>query len=325
MKKFLLVSAAVVALSSSIFADAIWSGSTGTLVSIPTTSSWPTATYTGNPISTNTQAPFWNNPSSDTIASHVANVGDVLAGLTTGTNLIGTNLSSVGGNINGSYYALTANDNTAGGGDPETAASGTSASPGLAFSMISNASAYNVAVLFADSSLNLPTAVVPTVFGYYYGSGVGIQLHQLGSISNNVTGAPASLASNVQFDSNGAVYGFYATACYLVVSGNCTGSVTYTSGAGNFSNNLPSGSSFLGSLGLQHFALFQLADGEYVLGFEDYPGVLGGGGATEGIGDFNDVIIGITSAAVPEPGTIGIMGLGLAALGFLGRRRFAKK
>lgn len=315
MRKFLPLAVVVAGLGGSVFADSI--SGTGTLVAIPAT--WTTPTFTGNPISTNTQAPFWNNPSGDTIANHVANVGDVLAGLTTGTNLIGTNLS--GSTINGSYYALTANDNTAGGGDPETAVSGTSASPGLAFSMISNASSYNVAVLFADSSLDSPTALVPTVFGYYYGSGASIQLHQLGSVSNNITGAPASLATNLQFASNGSIYGFYATACYLISDGNCVGSVTYTSGAGNFSNNLPVGSSFLGALGLQHFALFQLASGEFVLGFEDYPAALGTG--SEGIGDFNDAIIGIT--AVPEPGTIGIMGLGLAALGFIGRRRFAKK
>jgi hypothetical protein len=64
--------------------------------------------------------------------------------------------------------------------------------------------------------------------------------------------------------------------------------------------------------------LFQLASGNYVLGFED-----GNGMFTEGIGDFNDIVVGLV--AVPEPGTIAIMGLGLAALGVLGRRRVARK
>ena len=41
----------------------------------------------------------------------------------------------------------------------------------------------------------------------------------------------------------------------------------------------------------------------------------------EKLGDFNDFIIRISTAAIPEPGTFAIMGLGLLAVGFGARRR----
>jgi hypothetical protein len=79
-------------------------------------------------------------------------------------------------------------------------------------------------------------------------------------------------------------------------------------------------------LGWNHFALFELANGEEVLGFEDSPWAPGSTNGGEGIGDFNDIIIALSPVvSAPEPGTIAIMGMGLAGLGFIGRRRFAKK
>lgn len=347
MKKLWLVSAAVVALSGSMFGDAIWSGSTGTLTgnTLGLTSAYAppnTVAWTGSPVNlANTQTPFWNNPSGDNLVDgHVANVGDVLGGLATGTNLIGSDLTgtpstvtpNTGTQINGSYYSLT---NNASGGDPVNAASPTvsgstvSETSALEFSFLSSATSYNIALLFADSMNNTGLASNGTVFGYYTGSGSSISLHQIsGPISNNITGVPTSLATNDVLEPNNFVYGFYATVCQGVNTNNvCNESITYTTGAGNFSNNLSSSNALLGSLGWNHFALFELASGAEVLGFEDTPWSLTSGLAAESIGDFNDLVIELTPpvSSVPEPGTMGILGLSLAGLGFLGRRRYAKK
>jgi hypothetical protein len=120
------------------------------------------------------------------------------------------------------------------------------------------------------------------------------------------------------------VYGFYDTVCYQASAGVCTYSVTYTTGAGNWSTNA-SGNPYLGGLGWNHFALFELADGTEVLGFTDNPWGPGNANSTEGIGDFNDIVVALQPpTSTPEPGTIAVMGLGLAGLGLLGRRRFAK-
>jgi hypothetical protein len=338
MKKFWLATAAVVALSGSVFGDSIWTGSVGSLNTIPTTATFYAAMGSyPNTSSANAQIPFWNNPSSDVLNgdNHYTNVGDVLAGVSTGTNLIGSNLSGTPGinqttaNIIGSYFAYTATDNTAGGGDPVTTVSGTSATPSLEYSFSSTATAYNIAVLFADSTLDTGVAGSGTVFGYYTGSGVSISLHPIGNpISNNTTGTPQTIATNDVLEPSTTVYGFYATVCYQYIGGVCYESITYTTGAGNYSSNITSGNALLAGEGWNHFALFELANGEEVLGFEDSPWALGTANATEGEGDFNDVIIGLTSqggVSAPEPGTIAIMGLGLAALGSLGRRRFLKK
>ena len=341
MKKLLLASAAVVALSGSMFADTI-AASTGTMNSVPLTATFNAAQavnlpWTGIPINTtNTQAPFWNNLSADPINSHVANIGDVLAGLTGVGNVIGGNLS--GGNINGSYLAYGSTDNTGGGGDPNNPTttllgSTTSATPALAFSFVSNAAAYNIALLFAASSLDnsFPTG---TTFGYYTGSGTGadpIVLDPLATPDNHyLSGPPTTIATADVLKPAGWYYGFYATVCYTYTgtasSGTCTASVTYTTGAGNYSNNMAAGNLYMGALGWNHFALFQLASGAEVLGFTGTPYSLTTN--PEGIGDFQDLVIGLTNSAVspvPEPATLGVIGFGLAALGFLGRRRFSKK
>jgi PEP-CTERM motif len=312
MKKFLFLSAVVVVLSGSVFADTVNSlGSTAGFTTIGSTISFTTAMtgWTSSFISTDVQTPFWNNPSMDTLANgHLANIGDVLAGLATGTNEIGADLTGAigtGDQEHGGYYGVT----SGGSGDPNTGGAAETVNgmagmtTALAFNLTRNAVAYNIALLFADSSFDTGSGT-GTVFGTYTGSGSALTLTPLFQPATNTTGVPVNYGN---FNPSGT-YGFYATVCYS--AGNCE---TYTTGNGNFGTGTTNGGQ-----AWNHFALFQLASGNYVLGFEDANGMF-----TEGIGDFNDIVVALV--ATPEPGTIGIMGLGLAALGFIGRRRFARK
>jgi hypothetical protein len=187
---------------------------------------------------------------------------------------------------------------------------GTGGADPTAFNFVRNATAYNVTLLFADSGLDTstnPATGVGSQFGYYLLSSPGtlISLYTPG-----LTSSPTGTAS---FNPSGN-YGFYDTVCYAASGGVCTSSETYYTSQAATGNNT-------GGSAWNHFALFQLASGSYVIGFTGQNGMFG-----EGLGDFQDTVIELTvQNAVPEPGTIAIMGLGLAALGFIGRRRFARK
>jgi len=330
--------AAVLALSGSALADSIWSGSNGNLYFVSSTASFTgskTAFSGGAGNTQSIQVPFWNNLSQDSLydGNHT-NVGDVLAGVATNSNLISANLTGTTGTlagdlatqINGTYYA------SPGGSDPVNLAAPTSAAgvmseatTPLEFSFLSSATAYHIAILFADSGQDTGLAPSATVFGYYTGAFDGsLTLAALDcAVASDTTGTPTTLETDDTLEPNGYVYGFYATVCYQVTGTICTESVTYTSGAGNYSANMSAGNQFLGALGYNHFALFELASGVEVLGFEDYPWGPGNTNNLEGIGDFNDVVIELSpnNIGVPEPCTTAPIGLGLAGLSLLVARK----
>jgi hypothetical protein len=64
------------------------------------------------------------------------------------------------------------------------------------------------------------------------------------------------------------------------------------------------------------FAIFKGAAGsgyQYIIGFND----IGAGNDS----DFDDLVIGVNFTPVPEPGTYALILAGLAAVGFVARRR----
>jgi hypothetical protein len=284
MKKFLLASAGLIALSGSLLADTV--STTGTFSAFPTGFSTGTPTWISNGTSPGAPTggtPFWNDASDDTGngGSHLMNIGYALTGTGGFTS-----------SILGSESLTGAQDLTNGGSD-------------VPFNMVRNATAYNITLLYADSldntGANASTGVVGTTFGYVVGT-TATALYNVGNVTSP-TGTQSFNPSGV-----GGVYGFYATVCYN--TGNCetyytNGNAVGTSGGGSAWN---------------HFALFELADGNYVIGFTGQNMVAG-----EYHGDYQDVVIELSQVSIPEPGTVAIMGLGLAAIGVLGRRRYAKK
>src|ERR1700733_10924725 len=141
-----------------------------------------------------------------------------------------------------------------------------------AFNFLSSGTPFDLTLLFAESSLNTGNAAQGTVFGYYVGS----TFTQIYNVGNTTSPMGTTMLDPT---TSGNSYGFYATGGY--------------------------------GAGLNHFALFQLASGNFAMGFTAADALAG-----EDLGDFNDVVVEIE--ALPEPGTIGIMAIGLAALGCWG-------
>jgi hypothetical protein len=294
MKKFLVFSAGIIALSGSIFADTIVG--TGTFSAMPIFSAFSTTTGT----SSTEGSPFWNNNSGD---GSQKNVGYLLteSGVAFGsTNVLGS------GSVSNEYTA-------AGGADPTS------------FSFVRDTTAYNVSLLYANSSLNYQTSAPTTTVGIYDATtGMSYSLYSNAQTSSAATVGPTGVEAFPGIATSD-VYDVYATVCYSQAGGptlcnTYNSNTSLSSGAATSGLTLPTS---LGGGAWNHFALFQLAgNGGYVIAFEDGNSTLNG----EQEGDFNDLVIKFgTSALVPEPGTVGIIGLGLAGLGFLGRRRLLKK
>ncbi len=299
MKNLLFALVAVVALSGGMFADTVVSTGTvaGSFQLFPTGFASSTPTWISNAQNPGQGTPFWNNASDATglgagqSTSHENNIGYLLTdtgGYTGTTSVIGSDTVS----------------------EDFTGASGVDPT---AFNFVSNATAYNITLLFAEASFNTGSdpgtpadGVVGSVFGYYTGA-TFTPIFDVGE-----TFGPTGTQTFNQGVS-GTNYGFYDYVCYTAVGSTCTSYEMYTTGNGDTGNQ-----AFLGA-DWNHFAVFQLASGAYVIGFSGQNGMYG-----ENIGDFKDTVVELSLVA-PEPGTIGFLGLGLACLGLLGRRRFAKK
>jgi PEP-CTERM motif len=284
MKSLWIACAAIVVASGSMWADTI--SSTGTLSAFPSSFTGGTPVWINNTTSPGPPTggtPFWNDASDDTGlgGSHLMNIGYAL----TGTGGFASSILPSGETMAG------ATDLTNGGAD-------------VGFNFVRNATSYNIVLLFASSGVNTGAAAGPTTgttFGYFYYGSPEIALY---NVANTAT---ATGLQSFNPTTAGNVWGFYSKVCYDAV-GDCE---TYDT-LGGFAGNSTGGT------GWNHFALFQLADGNYVVGFTGQNGVFG-----EYHGDYQDVVVELV--AIPEPGTVAIMGLGLAALGLLGRRRFVKK
>jgi PEP-CTERM motif len=258
------------------------------------------AVFAANTTIVGGNTPYWNNVSPDgsqvNVGYFLTNTGGFSTGVTTPAP--------------SQYLATIANTNKA----------------PLAFDMVRQATSFTITMLYQNSQAN--TGVGGTEFGIYdVGTGAKTPIYAAGTVPSSVG---TTVAVNTAGISGSGVYGFYATTCQIASqASNC---FTFYSDTALNPNVTNLGNSFVvegPSLGPhQHFALFNLAGDadSFYLGYEDSfsssTGFTGSGGP-EHYGDFNDIIFRIDTT-VPEPATLSVMGLGLLALGLVGRKRIRK-
>jgi hypothetical protein len=281
-----------------MFADTITGSSTAgastfTPVTTPITGTGVWQSNAINPYGANGNGnPFWNNPSDDSFGTgtgntpHLANVGYLLTDSGAfATTSIGHPLGT--DTLSGDYQNTDGTDPTS-------------------FNFVRTLTSETITMLFADGGLD--TGATPTStnqytqIGWYTGTSY---TGSNGTVLYNSVADTTTVGSAVAFNPTGT-YGFFAIVCY----GGANNCETYTTN-GN--------SGAFGALPWDHFAAFSTAAGNTVIGFTAQNGLFG-----EAEGDFQDVVFEVNTVS-PEPGTIAIMGLGLAGLGVLGRRRFNKK
>jgi len=259
---------------------------------------------------------FFNNTSSDNVVgslnsggSTAANAGDFLGatgafspsnGTIAGCSTCGVNYMASGGQM-----YLQANS-------PDFAS---------AFSFIRQAASVQITLLYSNSSTNNNLE-----FGLYDASSVtsALQNHaivQQGGVTNlnNIIGTVYNVTNPY------ATYGIYARTCDInAATGACPGANIVT----DFSNvamNSLNGDDPAADSAHMHWALFQSGTNAaiYYLALEDFSFQSGNFNSVEGFGDYNDLIIELNTdaAPIPEPATLSIVGLSLASLGVLRRRK----
>lgn len=158
---------------------------------------------------------------------------------------------------------------------------------------------------------NETTANAFDVFGYYTITG-GTPGSLVPLFTTNPSGSAASAGSTATLSlTAGTNYGFYIE--------NIKGFGTANESDYIFEMSGQNQELTLGPDNLQHFAVFQTSSG-YVIGDQD------GVGCTTNVAcvnplyfDYNNFVV--TTTAVPEPGTVGLIALSLLLLGGLLRRR----
>jgi hypothetical protein len=256
--------------------------------------------------------PFFFNTSGDTVnGSTNASVGDFLnasgsfGSPVSGCPTCGVNYMA----SNGQMYTQAANS-------PNFA---------TAFSFIRQAASLSITLLYANSSVNNNAE-----FGIYDASSQSNALnnHEVVQPIGALTNLNNMIGQTYNITQNYGLWGVYARTCDVNAANQaCPGGnvVTYFS---NVAMNGVNGDTPAADAAAthMHWALFQSGTNAavYYLALEDFALTSGTRNVTEGYGDYNDIILRIDTSGVPEPATLSIMGLGLAGLGLLGRRKLKK-